>query len=167
MPQGIVFTEKDFGTKRKAREACKRVVKKLDRKFKEAARAYWMKVWMDARMLCRTMAYDTGTLYSSIRLIWMVGYQGGPEQPFAGEVFDVAVSSEGVDMVAMIKAGGEGYINPKTGWYVDYAQAVHDGTRYMIARPFLTMAIDMNEAYLSEILQRNTDMALRSWEREY
>lgn len=164
MPRGFVFTETDFGTKRKAKVALARTHRELDSEFRLAAREYWWRVWETARTLCPV---DTGALMNSIRLIWMVGYGGGPEVPFAGEVFEVAISSQGIEMTAMIKAGGEGWINPKTGWYVDYAQAVHDGTRYMAARPFLTEAIAMNEAYLQQVLARHVDKALSAFEREY
>ena len=165
--RGFIFTETDSGTKAQCKQALKKTSRELSLEFRQAAREYWWRVWLTARQLCMEMAYDTGTLMNSIRLVWMVGYGGGPEAPFSGEVFDIAISSEGLGMTAMIKVGGEGFINPKTGWYVDYAQAVHDGTRYMEARPFLTLAITMNEAYLQHVLERHVDKALSAFERDY
>jgi len=45
------------------------------------------------------------------------------------------------DLSAALVAGGGGYINPRTGQTVDYAQHVHDGTSRVPARPFLLQAI--------------------------
>ena len=157
--RGLVFTESDAGTKEKAKIAYARTNKELAKEFRLACRKYWWQVWETARALCFEMAYETGALYSSIRILWET-------EPYGG-LYEVAVSSQGVEMTAMIKVGGTAAINPKTGWFVDYAQAVHDGTRYMRERPFLTLAITQNEAYLQAILQTHVDKALSRFERDY
>lgn len=156
--RGFVFTETDFGTKRQARLALSATARKLHVEFMKAAREYWIRVWEVARTLCHQYgAFDTGTLYDSIRLIWVT-------EPFSTP-YEVVVSSQGVEMTATIKVGGMGFINPKTGRFIDYAQAVHDGTRYMAARPFLTDAIAYCEGYLQELLARHVDLALQEFER--
>ena len=158
--KGFIFTETDSGTKEKAKLALGRTHRDLGRKFREAAESYWWKVWETARQLCIEYgAVDTWTLYESIRLVWQY-------EPYGG-LYEVGVSSAGVNMYAMIKVGGMEYINPRTGRPVNYAQAVHDGTRYMVARPFLTDAIAMNEGYLQAVLQGNVDEALTAFERDY
>ena len=56
---------------------------------------------------------------------------------------------------ARLVAGGGGYVNPLTGWEVDYARHVHDGTSRMPARPFLLQGILAGRLSTgSEILQR-------------
>lgn len=158
--RGLTITETDSGTKEAARRALSRTYKELDKGFVEAVKEYWYRVWFTARQLCLQYgAFDTGTLYESIELVW-------ESVPYGG-LYELGVSSKGVDMTAMIKVGGVGFINPKTGRFVDYAQAVHDGTRYMRARPFLTDAIALNEGFLQSVLAKHTDMALSRFERDY
>jgi len=158
--KGFIFTETDAGTKEKAKVSLSRTRRELHQKFMESVKDYWWRVWETARQLCLEYgAVDTGTLYESIRLIWQYEPSGG--------LYEVAVSSSGVEMTAMIKVGGQEFINPKTGRACNYAQAVHDGTKYMAARPFLTDAIMMNEGYLQAILEKNVDEALTGFERDY
>jgi len=160
MSRGFIFGETDHGTKRQCITALRRTSKKLSKKFIEAMNQYWWKVFQTTKRLCIEMgAFDTGTLYESIRLIYQYEPTGG--------LFEVAASSAGVDVVAMIKIGGGTFINPKTGKVVDYAQAVHDGTRYMSPRPFLTLAIAECEPFLQNILQKNVDEALSEFVRDY
>jgi intein/homing endonuclease len=49
----------------------------------------------------------------------------------------------------------------------DYAQVVHDGGRrgrtFVVGRPFLSMAIDMNEAYLQEVANKYLDRVTKDW----
>lgn len=157
---GVVIYEDDAGGKMMTKGALARTQRELHKKFVEACRNYWYKVWETARELCLQYgAYDTGALYESIRLIWSF-------EPYGG-VYEVAVSSQGAEMVAMIKVGGMEFINPKTGRCVNYAEAVHDGTRYMAARPFLTDAIALCEPDLQAILSMNIDEALSGFERDY
>lgn len=160
MSRGFNFTETDSGTKEKCIVALRRTSRKLNKNFTKMAHKYWMAVYETAKRLCLEMgAFDTGTLYNSIRLLWVYEPSGG--------LFEVAVSSAGVDMVAMIKVGGGTFINPKTGKVVDYAQAVHDGTRYMAGRPFLTMAIFECEHILQALEKQEIDSALAEFVRDY
>lgn len=160
MSRGFIFTETDHGTKQQCITALSRTSKKLNQKFIEGMKQYWWKVYETTKRLCIEMGvFDTGALYESIRLIWQYEPTGG--------LFEVAASSAGVDMVAMIKIGGGTHINPKTGRIVDYAQAVHDGTRYMSPRPFLTLAIAECEPFLQNVLSKNVDEALSEFVRDY
>lgn len=160
MSKAFTFTETDSGTKQTCITALRRTARKLDKNFIEMAHKYWMAVYETAKRLCLEMgAFDTGTLYNSIRLLWVYEPSGG--------MFEVAVSSAGVDMVAMIKVGGGTFINPKTGRVCDYAQAVHDGTRYMAERPFLTMAIFECEHILQVLQRQSVDSALTEFVRDY
>ena len=160
MSRAFTFTETDSGTKQKCIAALRRTSRKLNKNFTEMAHKYWMAVYETAKRLCIEMgAYDTGTLYNSIRLLWVYEPSGG--------MFEVAVSSAGVDMVAMIKAGGGMLINPKTGRVCDYAQAVHDGTRYMVQRPFLQQAIFECEHILHALQKQSVDSALAEFVRDY
>ena len=55
-------------------------------------------------------------------------------------------------------AGGGGFINPRTGREVDYAQLVHDGTSRMPTRPFLLQAILAGRAGLArEIVDKTAE----------
>ena len=158
--RGFSITETDSGTKESAKRALSETYRKLDKEFVEAVKEYWYRVWLTAKQLCLQYgAFDTGALYESIELVW-------ERVPYGG-LFEIRVSSRGTEVVAMIRVGGSGYINPKTGKFIDYAQAVHDGTRYMNARPFLTDAIALNEGFLQAILTKHIDMALSRFERDY
>lgn len=160
MTTGFIFTETDSGTKEACIRALGRTKTALAKNFIAGAKEYWWAVYNAAKRLCLEMGvYDSGTLYDSIRLIWEYEPSGG--------LFEVAVSSEGVDMVAMIKVGGGTYINPNTGRVVDYAQAVHDGTRHMTGRPFLTFAIAECEPILQSTMQRDINLALSRFGRDY
>lgn len=82
----------------------------------------------DAKMLCRAMAYDTGSLMKSISKEKIA-------RP-AGNVFSISVT-----------AGGR-ITNPKTGRLVDYAIYVHEGTSRQPGKPFLRMAYEWNRERL-------------------
>jgi len=158
--RGFVITETDSGTKEKAKRALSETYKKVDKEFIEAVKEYWYKVWLTAKQLCLQYgAFDTGTLYESIELVW-------ERVPYGG-LYEIGVSSRGAEMVAMIRVGGSVYVNPKTGKFVDYAQAVHDGTRYMRERPFLTDAIVLCEPFYQQVMMGHVDMALSRFERDY
>jgi HK97 gp10 family phage protein len=86
-----------------------------------------------ARALCPV---DTGALASSIR-----AERRGP-----GE--------------AAVVAGGDGFVNPRTGRPVDYASAVHDGTSRLPPRPFLEQAVQAQRLVLAEEMVRGTAEAL-------
>lgn len=88
----------------------------LPQKISEASTLSLQMPWMEAaaKSFCPV---DTGALLGSIR--WEIR---GPHE-------------------AALVAGGMGYVNPKTGRPVDYAEHVHDGTSRMPARPFLLQAV--------------------------
>ena len=53
-----------------------------------------------------------------------------------------------------LTAGGAGFVNPRTGRVIDYAEAVHDGTSKRPARPFLRQALMIESPRLaSEMLE--------------
>ncbi len=55
-----------------------------------------------------------------------------------------------------LKAGGEGFYNPRTGKPVDYAVPVHEGTSKMPGRPFLRQAAEIErESVKQEIEMRS------------
>lgn len=160
MKYGLWWREDDAGTKKACQRAYTRLRRTLGKEFIAACKEYWWHVYETARRLCIEYgAIDTWSLYETIRLIWEYEPEGG--------LYEVAISSSGVDMTAMIRVGGTAAINPKTGWFVDYAQAVHDGTRYMRARPFLTDAIIQSEFVFQMIFQKHIDKALQEFTRDY
>lgn len=53
-------------------------------------------------------------------------------------------------------AGGWEYTNPVTGKPVTYARAVHDGTMFQVAQPFLLMAMEMDRHQLAERIKEGT-----------
>ena len=156
------WTEDDAGTKKKTKEALKKTKEELDREFREVAMKYWYRVWEVARQLCIEYgAIDTWALYNSIRIVWDASPIGG--------LYEVVVSSEGVDMTALIRVGGIG-INWKTGRVVDYAQAVHDGHmsrggKWVMGRPFLMDAIIQCEPYREMLMEQFVDRVLSKFER--
>lgn len=160
MKFGLWWREDDGGTKAATQRAYTRLRRSLGKEFIAACKEYWWHVYETARRLCIEYgAIDTWAMYESIRIVWEYEPEGG--------LYEVAISSAGVEMTAMIKVGGTAAINPKTGWFVDYAQAVHDGTRYMRARPFLTDAIIQSEVFLQMTLGKHIDRALTDFTRDY
>ena len=166
MKFGLWWREDDAGTKKACQTAYTRLRRSLGKEFNAACKEYWWHVYETARRLCIEYgAVDTWALYESIQLIWEYEPEGG--------LYEVAISSSGVDMTAMIRVGGTAAINPKTGWYVDYAQIVHDGGPhprgggYFIARPFLTNAIVQSEWAFQAIFQKHLDKALTEFTRDY
>lgn len=157
---GLWWRENDAGTKEATQRAYSRLKRDLPKEFFEACREYWQYVYETARRLCIEYgAIDTWSLYKTIKLLWQLEAEGG--------LYEVAISSAGVEMTAMIRVGGTSVINPNTGWFVDYAQAVHDGTRYMRARPFLTDAIIQSEPIFQVVMQKHIDKALTRFTRDY
>ena len=163
---GLWWREDDAGTKEACQKAYKRLSKEAKKEFFAACREYWMYVYELARRLCIEYgAIDTWSLYETIRIIWELEPSGG--------LYEVAVSATGVDMVAMIKVGGTLAINPKTGWFVDYAQIVHDGGPhpsgggYFKSRPFLTNAIIQSQVMFEVIFSKHLDRALTNFTRDY
>lgn len=153
-----VIQESDGGTKRACYNALGRVQRELAVAYGKAIEEYWNAVLQRAKQLCLEYgAYDTGTLYRSIRLVWETHPQFG--------LYEVAFSSRGASVTGYIRAGGGAWINPKTGKLVDYAQAVHDGTKHMAPRPFIQDAVDQMESVREQIMKRHIDNALSKFER--
>ena len=125
-----------------------------DPAFQQALDRYWTKVKDDAQRLCPV---DTGTLRSTIRIRHTLP---------SGRFFEVARQPDDLHVTRYIVAGGL-RINPKTKRMCDYAQSVHDGHRsprgYVVGRPFLTMAIDMNEAYLNQVMDEYFRRMTKDW----
>jgi len=100
----------------------------LPRKIQEATATVLRLPWFEAsaKAFCPV---DTAALMSSIR-----AEVRGPHE-------------------MALKAGGGGFVNPRTGREVDYARYVHDGTSRMPARPFLLQTVLLErERYLREML---------------
>ncbi len=164
--QGLWMKESGGGTKKSCQRAYRRLTKDLAIGFKNALREYWMYVYEMARSLCiQYGAIDTWSLYNTIELIW--------EHMPSGGLYEIAISSSGADMTAMIRVGGTGAINPKTGKYVDYAMVVHDGGPnprgggYFFPRPFLTMAITQSEGMYQLIMEKHLNKASMQFSRDY
>jgi len=160
----IGILESDNGTKKQAYTALAGVHKEIAKEYAKAVAKYWKAVWERARMLCLQYgAYDTGTLFESIRLVWDIHPQFG--------LYEVAVSSEGAEATGYIRVGGGTFMNPKTGRVVDYAQVVHDGGPFprggghYQARPFLTDAIDQLEGYRESLMMEHVDKAINRFKR--
>lgn len=144
------FTESDSGSKDRAKKRAKRFSEQLTVEGRWRLKAWWYEVWMTARMYCLAWAFDTGTLFSTIRI---EESRSMPE----GYPYEVAFSSQNEMVNSMIIAGGYA-INPKSGRIVDYAQFVHDGHftvggRWMPPKPFLRQAIEDHRAELDMILK--------------
>jgi len=145
------LTETDFGTKKKARKAIKRIERGKGKKFHQAMKEYVEAVLADARLMCPVGTpmstgipnYVGGSLKGSIRLITREVAKGGE-----------FVAGRDITEEYMIVAGGAPFINPNTNRFVDYAQAVHDGTSKMAPRPFLTDALAKNKQKFDMIIDR-------------
>lgn len=153
MPEYFSLTETDDGTKKKLGDAIDKTMKFNDEKFEQYMDEYWRRVYEDAWRLCPVGTpastgikdYVGGSLQNTIEVT---------DTPPAGIAFEVT-KQPNVQLVSrFIKAGSDVYINPNTGYVVDYAQAVHDGTWRMPPRPFLMQALQLNEAFLDAIMQK-------------
>jgi len=154
----IEFTETDYGSKARAKAVLEEFPKELTAECRWRIRVWWEKVLDMARQLCAAWAYDTGTLYNTIRIEDQTISLGGS--------FEKAVSPEAELIDSMIVAGGL-LINPKTGRICDYAQAVHDGHftrggRWIPPKPFLQVAIDMFTEELITIINTALDKTINT-----
>jgi len=151
------ITEEDYGSKKRALYAVVKA-KPNKRNFDKYINDYLKKVRDDAKRVITGMgAVDTGTLRRSIRIT-----RTSPK----GKYFEVAVRPDDIHVTKFIVAGGRGWINPKTRHSVNYAASVHDGTGKNLKkgpRPFLTTAVDMNEAYLNGIVDAYLNDRLKEW----
>jgi len=150
------LTETDFGSKGRAKTAAGRLSIEMSKEIKWRLRGWWYRVKETAKSLCMGYgAFDTGTLYRSIRIEPKgISVGGAP-------TFMVTVSPEHDLIDEQIVAGGIG-INPKTGRICDYAAAVHDGTMRMMARPFLQDAVNIHINELNKILNDGIDNAVNT-----
>lgn len=147
----VEFTESDLGSKGRAKKACRDFPTRITKEGKWRLKAWWQRVLTTAQMLCMGWAFDTGTLWGSIRIEENKQYD-------EGFPYEVVFGSKNEMINSQIVAGGTDYLNPKTGRVCDYAQAVHDGHftrsgRWIPEKPFLRMAIEMHRAELDKILQ--------------
>jgi len=153
--------KEDMGTEARAMTATEKVEQQAKLDFETAIDEWWQKVLEEAKYLCAMMAYDTGTLHDTIRIV-----KGEPGIGF----FEITAGPAGVTVDRMLMAGGL-LINPKSGRICDYASAVHEGyhTRsgtFIPGKPFLTMALDEMEPELMMIMNKFMDKQLTTWARD-
>lgn len=122
--------EKDFGSKRRAKEAIKRVHRQRVPAIRRNTKAYLRALRDMAKQICTTYgAVRTGRLRESIRIVRKL-----PSQPYT-----VAYGGRRAQYTGHVVAGGKII----KGKMVNYAQIVHDGgpsgnrKGYIRARPFL------------------------------
>lgn len=159
----VVIEESDGGTKKKAREAIQNLKKdfKTGNIIAKELRKVMIKIREDAKLICRQEAYDTGTLYRTIRIsrIPMGVMTGGWSHVKAITIFNMSVV-----------AGDLTKINPKTNRPCDYASWVHDGHRmrdgsFFSGVPFLTEAVAKNAAELEKAIERALKKLGKKYER--
>lgn len=160
----LKMSETDKGSKGRAIRAFEKIREKSDKEFKIHMDKYWKKVHKTAQLNCIAMgAYDTGTLHDSIRI---------RHRAMAGRFFEVSKQPDDIHITRYIVAGGERFINPKTGKPCNYAQIVHDGglhpngKHYFPPRPFLSNAIDECDPYLARVMGEYIDKKLKDWRGE-
>ena len=145
----VVIEEDDAGTKKKAKDAIKKlkddlkdgtiIAKELDK--------VWKRIRNDAKMMCPK---DTGLLASTIRISKL---PSGAMIGGLSRVKDVTIFDK------TIVAGDMTKINRKSGKPCDYAVWVHDGHKlrdgsFWSGVPFLSEAIAMHEDELEKAIQR-------------
>jgi len=147
----IKLEETDKGTKRRAKEAIKKIKIKSPEQFQRRMKRYVRKVRKDAKRFCPV---DSGALQSSIRLVSMENIPKGN--------FEAA---RDITLTHQIIAGGLPYINPNTKRVVDYAQAVHDGvpSKGIPPTPFLSDAIALNKTYYDATIKGYLEWKEKQW----
>lgn len=104
-----------------------------------------LQVERDAKLTCRDMdAIDTGRLIGSISTNWD---NSGKAH---GEVQAPAKTKDGVNKP--VKKSGDVAV-VRVGSNVKYAPYVHDGTKRMMARPFLEVALIKNEKAIAKEIE--------------
>ena len=139
----VRVVETDFDTKGKTIKAMDRIQRTMPKVFEHALFRWWQRVYFKA---LQEVPVDTAALRATIRIKRKKSNVGKYN---VGRTTDVHTEF-------MITAGGEGIINPRHKREVDYAEAVHDGTRSNpMGNPFLSRAIDAElpnlEKFLDEI----------------
>jgi len=151
----IVFTETDYGSKARTKQAVEALPSEISKEARWRLRNWWDKVKETAKALCPV---DYGILQATIRIEHQTIVFGGH--------FEKAVSPEHELIDAQIVAGGM-LVHPKTGRIVDYAQAVHDGHftrggRFIPPNPFITMAVNLHIDELYQILGESVDKSINT-----
>lgn len=146
----FMLTEDDHGTKQRLYDAFGTEYGEISENFDVAMENWWMNVKATAERLCIEYgAIDTWTLFNTIRIVMVKDDLSG--------AYTVERFPNVIEVTRMIVAGGGIFINPNTGRVCDYAESVHEGTGRNIAkgpRPFLTDAIDLNQAELDAIIAK-------------
>lgn len=148
----VAIKEDDAGTKKSLEDALKRLQRGIEegKEIRDELDTVWKKIRDDAKSFCRAMAYDTGTLWGTIRISSVPSGMmlGGFSKIKSIMIFDKAII-----------AGDITKINPKSKKPCDYAMWVHDGHRDKLGKmvppkPFLTEALAKNETELNKAIDR-------------
>ena len=155
MPHGLVMSETDYGSKKKAKKATERTPQKATDEARLQLELFWQKLVEDAYALCPK---ETGALADTIRT------ETNPVET-AGGFERIATVHQLINK--RLVAGGQF----KKGKFVNYAQAVHDGHvsptgKFVPPQPFLEDAIAMNSAELDRIIKRIGDKIVEDWGRD-
>lgn len=159
----VELMETDFGTKEKTRKVIKKILGEKGVKFQQALAQYVNRVKNDAKLLC-----PVGTPASTGKLNYVGGSLRNSIRATSTENIPRGSFVVGRDLILdyQIIAGGPPYINPNTKRFVDYAQAVHDGTSKISPRPFLTDAIAKNAGQFEEVHKRYLDWIENEWSKD-
>lgn len=160
----VVIWKEDVPPIQRTIDATYRMDEVADTSFEKLINDWWRRVRDLAKSLCREMgAYDTGTLYNTIRIIY------APVTPIGyGAFYEITAGPMSIDVDRMLVAGGL-LINPKTGRICDYAESVHDGTGMNYRkgpREFLTIALEIMEPELMTIMEGMISQEEREWGRD-
>lgn len=164
----VTIWKEDVPPIQKTLDATYRMDRVADDSFENLIDDWWRRVRDLAKALCREMgAYDTGSLYNTIRIIYSPSIGGGTFRGGA-PTFEITGGPVGITVDRMITAGGL-LINPKTGRIVNYAESVHDGTGQNYRkgpRPFLSMALEIMEPELMRIMDGMMRRQEKEWDRD-
>ena len=160
----VVIWKEDKPPIQRTLDATYRMDEVAETEFEKLINDWWRRVRDLAKSLCREMgAYDTGTLYNTIRIIY------APMTPVGfGAFYEVTAGPRSINVDRMLVAGGL-LINPNTGRICDYAQVVHDGGgigRNARPREFMTIALEIMEPELMTIMEGMVSQQEREWGRE-
>jgi len=160
----IVLSEHDLGSKEKLRKALRRTFVS-EKDWKMVWDQFWAKVEEDAKMFCPV---ETGALRSTIQVVDI----GQAPEIAAPEFAAIAVPVVKPQTdTRCITAGDINTKNPISRKGVTYAQAVHDGHvskggRWIEGNPFLSDAVDINMAYLDELIKKYIDKEIAKFSGE-
>mgnify|MGYP001067993433 CR=1 FL=1 len=154
------FTENDSGSKYRAKKATDDLAPEITKQLKWRLKAWWWNVLQEAKGLCMAWAFDTGTLWRSIRI-----EKKTSSLAMGAPTWMVILSPKNKLIDSMIVAGGAEYVNPKTHNGCNYAESVHDGTGRNLSkgeRPFLRVAIELHMNELDHIIQEGLTKAINT-----